>query len=34
VLDEHRALIALDTPDGRDNGLVVALEGPWEDADA
>lgn len=34
VLDERRALVALDTPEGRDNGMVVALDGPWEDADA
>ena len=34
VLDDQRALVALDTPDGRANGLVVALDGPWEDGDA
>jgi hypothetical protein len=34
VLDERRALVALDTPDGRENGLVVGLDGPWQDEHA
>jgi hypothetical protein len=34
VLDHRRALVALDTPNGRDNGLVVALDGLRDGADA